>query len=379
MVHGALCYPNRRIAGTSDLTVPFMTKPKSHQSSPGDSDLVHPNAHVSAMVRELPELQANARARGLLENILETCLEIGRNDVAIPDLKLIDAALGEIRRALDCFQPYAGERKIATFGSARTIPSDPVYILARDFSRAAVQAGFMIITGAGPGVMRACQEGAGRERSFGVNIRLPFENVANEFIRGDGKLVEFKYFFTRKLFFLKESSAVVLFPGGFGTHDEGFVALTLVQTGKSRLVPIIFMDTPGGKFWTDWKRYVDDHLLSNGLIDRDDMALFRITDSIEDAVEEVRRFYRVYHSARTIRNRLVVRTQFPVSDRDIAEISAQFSDILKGKPVARRQPYDEEYDEPTLLELPRLVLHFDMKSYGRLRQLVDRLNTSESA
>jgi hypothetical protein len=137
------------------------------------------------------------------------------------------------------------------------------------------------------------------------------------------------------------------------------------------------MDTPGGRFWTDWKRYVDDHLLGNGLIDRDDLALFRITDSIDDAIEEVRRFYRVYHSSRTIRNRLVVRTQFPVSDRDVAEISAQFSDILGGKPAARRQPYDEEHDEPTLLELPRLVLHFDMKSYGRLRQLVDRLNASE--
>jgi uncharacterized protein (TIGR00730 family) len=354
-----------------------MTKSKPNESPSGDADLVQPSLQVAAIVRELPELRTNARARGLIENILETCLAIGRGSVAIPDLKLIDAALGEIHRALECFQPYVGERKIATFGSARTMPSDPVYVLARDFSRAAVEAGFMIITGAGPGIMRACQEGAGRDRSFGVNIRLPFENLANEFIRGDGKLVEFKYFFTRKLFFLKESSAVVLFPGGFGTHDEGFEALTLIQTGKSRLVPIVFMDTPGGRFWTDWKRYVENHLLSNNLIDPDDLALFRITDSIDEAIDEVRRFYRAYHSARTIRNRLVVRTQFRVSDRDVAEISALFSDILKGKPVARRQPYDEEHDEPTLLELPRLVLHFDMKSYGRLRQLVDRLNASE--
>jgi len=152
-----------------------------------------------------------------------------------------------------------------------------------------------------------------------------------------------------------------------------------VQTGKSHLVPIVFIDAPGGSFWSDWKRYVDDHILGNALIDEDDLSLFRITDNIDDAVEEVRRFYRVYHSARTIRNRLVVRTNFPISDRDVAALSDEFADILKGKAIARRQPYDEEHDEPLLLELPRLVLHFDMKSYGRLRQLLDRLNRSEAA
>ena len=349
------------------------TSPPDGQASPESQ------SRIADLVRSVPELVTNARGRALLESILETCLALPSGGAAIPDLKLIDAALDEIRRALDCFQPYAGMRKIATFGSARTVSTDPVYALARDFSRAAAEAGFMIITGAGPGVMRACQEGAGRDRSFGVNIRLPFENVANEFIRGDGKLVEFKYFFTRKLFFLKESSAVVLFPGGFGTHDECFEALTLVQTGKSHLVPIIFIDAPGGTFWTDWKRYVDDQILRNSLIDPDDLSLFRITDRIDDAVNEVRRFYRVFHSARTIRNRLVVRTNCQVSDDDIAAISSEFADVLKGKPIARREPYDEEHDEPALLHLPRLVLHFDLKSYGRLRQLVDRLNRSEQS
>jgi uncharacterized protein (TIGR00730 family) len=334
---------------------------------------------IAELVRQIPELSRSSRGRALLEHILETCVAIARDGVAVPDLKLIDAALGEIRRALDCFQPYTGVRKIATFGSARTEPSDPVYALARDFSRAAAEAGFMIITGAGPGVMRACQEGAGRDRSFGVNIRLPFENVANEFIRGDDKLVEFKYFFTRKLFFLKEASAVALFPGGFGTLDECFEVLTLIQTGKSRLVPIVFVDAPGGTFWADWLRYVDDHLLGNALIDRDDLALFRMTDNVAEAVDEVKLFYRAYHSSRTIRNRLVVRTNFPVSDRDLAEISEQYAGILRDKPIARREPYDEEHDEPSLLALPRLVLHFDMKSYGRLRQLVNRLNESSPA
>jgi uncharacterized protein (TIGR00730 family) len=237
----------------------------------------------------------------------------------------------------------------------------------------------MIITGAGPGVMRACQEGAGRERSFGVNIRLPFENVANEFIRGDDKLVEFKYFFTRKLFFLKESSAIVLFPGGFGTHDESFEALTLVQTGKSRMVPIVFMDVPGGTYWKTWNRYVEDHILAKSLIDAEDLAIFRITDRIEEAVEEIDEFYRVYHSARTIRNRLVVRTRFAISDTDLEQLSSEFSDILRGKPIVRREPYEEEHDEPAIFALPRLVLQFDMKRYGRLRQFINRLNRSTAA
>jgi uncharacterized protein (TIGR00730 family) len=334
---------------------------------------------VSGLLPSAPELGTDPRRRALLESILTNCVALAGDGVAIADLKLIDAALAEIGRALNCFAPYASIRKVATFGSARSRPRDPEYRLARDFAAAAARAGYMIITGAGPGVMRACQEGAGRERSFGVNIRLPFENVANEFIRGDDKLVEFKYFFTRKLFFLKESSAVVLFPGGFGTHDECFEALTLVQTGKSRMVPVIFIDVPGGTYWQTWNRYVEDHILGKALVDPEDLSIFRITDRIEDAVEEIDQFYRVYHSARAIRNRLVVRTTFPVSDWDIAAISSEFSDILRGKPIFRREPYEEEHDEPATLGLPRLVLHFDMKRYGRLRQLIDRLNKSEAA
>lgn len=342
---------------------------------------ISPELHelVSELLTRSPAHENDPRRRALLESILATCVSLAHDGAAIPDLKLIDAALSEMRRALRCFAPYTSFRKVATFGSARSRPADPEYRLARDFAAAAARAGYMIITGAGPGVMRACQEGAGRERSFGVNIRLPFENVANEFIRGDDKLVEFKYFFTRKLFFLKESSAIVLFPGGFGTHDECFEALTLVQTGKSRMVPIIFMDVPGGTYWHTWNRYVEDHILAKALIDPEDLSIFRITDRIEDAVEEIDSFYRVYHSARTIRNRLVVRTRFPVSDSDIAGLSSEFSDILKGKPIVRHAPYEEEYDEPATLGLPRIVLHFDMKRYGRLRQLINRLNQSTVA
>jgi uncharacterized protein (TIGR00730 family) len=334
---------------------------------------------LAELISHTPVTGEDSRSRALLESIVSTCLALGADGVAIPDLKLIDRALGEIRRALACFRPYDEIRKIATFGSARTEPSQPEYALARDFAHAAAQAGFMIITGAGPGIMRACQEGAGRDRSFGVNIRLPFENLPNEFIKGDDKLVEFKYFFTRKLFFLKESEAVVLFPGGFGTHDECFEALTLVQTGKSRMVPIVFMDVPGGTYWQTWSRYVREHILGKHLIDEDDLSIFRVTDRIDAAVAEIAGFYRVYHSSRTIRNRLVVRTNFLVSDRDLASLSEEFGEVLRGKPITRREPYEEEHDEPSLLHLPRLVLHFDMRRYGRLRQLINRLNQSSPA
>ena len=373
-----VCYSRRQAYSPSDQTAFVTGRLKSAGDEHSIVTGISPEIHrlLSDVLAIAPSAEDDPRRIALLESILATCVALARDRAAIPDLKLIDSALSEMRRALNCFAPYSNVRKIATFGSARSRPADPEYRLARDFAAAAAKAGYMIITGAGPGVMRACQEGAGRERSFGVNIRLPFENVANEFIRGDDKLVEFKYFFTRKLFFIKESSAVVLFPGGFGTHDECFEALTLVQTGKSRMVPIVFMDVPGGTYWQTWNRYVEDHILGKSLIDPEDLSIFRIADRIDDAVEEIDTFYRVYHSSRTIRNRLVVRTKFTVSDTDLAAISTEFADILRGKPVVRRDPYEEEYDEPATISLPRLVLQFDMKRCGRLRQLINRLNQS---
>ena len=316
----------------------------------------------------------DTRVEPLIRSMIETCLGLATDEVEVHNLKLVDAALAEIRAALTCFRPYPGVRKVTTFGSARTRPEEPLYVLARTFSQKIAEAGFMIITGAGPGIMHACQEGAGRDSSFGVNIRLPFENIANDVIRGDQKLVEFKYFFTRKLFFIKESSAVVLFPGGFGTHDELFEALTLVQTGKSHMVPIVFLDVPGGTYWRTWDRYVREHILRLGLIGPGDLSLYKITEDPDDAVREIRNFYRVYHSSRFIRRRLVVRTNAPVADPVLTKLSERFADILGGRPIARHDPYPEEADEPRLTDLPRLVLTFDMSSYGRLRQLIDTLN-----
>jgi uncharacterized protein (TIGR00730 family) len=332
---------------------------------------------ADAIHRLLDEVAPEAedpRVEPLIRSLIQNCLGLATDGVEVHNLKLVDTALAEIRAALACFRQYPGVRKVTTFGSARTRPEEPQYILAREFSRKIADAGYMVITGAGPGIMRACQEGAGRERSFGVNIRLPFENSANEVIRGDHKLVEFKYFFTRKLFFVKESSAVVLFPGGFGTHDESFEVLTLVQTGKSHMVPIVFLDVPGGTYWRTWNRYVREHILRLGLISPEDLSLFKVTDDIEEAVAEIRGFYRVYHSSRVVRRRLVIRTNAEVDDAVLAQLSTEFGDILGGKPIVKRGPYEQELDEPRLASLPRLAVNFDMASYGRLRRLIDRLN-----
>jgi len=342
------------------------------RKKPEDRDATRATIHK--LLDDLAPDADDTRVEPLIRSMIETCLGLASDEVEVHNLKLVDAALAEIRSALTCFRAYSNVRKVTTFGSARTRPEEPQYLLARTFSRKIAEAGFMIITGAGPGIMHACQEGAGRDSSFGVNIRLPFENIANEVIRGDQKLVEFKYFFTRKLFFIKESSAVVLFPGGFGTHDELFEALTLVQTGKSQMVPIVFLDVPGGTYWRTWDRYVREHILRLGLISPEDLSLYKVTEDPDEAVREIQGFYRVYHSSRFIRRRLVVRTNHPVADAVLTRLSDRFADILGAKPIVRHAPYPEEADEPRFADLPRIVLGFDMSSYGRLRQLIDALN-----
>lgn len=329
---------------------------------------------IAAIVDNIESEHADPRTGRLLKSMLDTCINLARAGTRVADLKLVDAALGEIHAALACFQAHPHSPKVTVFGSARTQPEAGEYRLAQEFSRAIADAGFMVITGAGPGIMQAAQEGAGRARSFGVNIRLPFENTANSEIRDDPKLVEFKYFFTRKLFFLKESAAVALFPGGFGTHDECFETLTLVQTGKSQMVPIVFLDVPNGTYWKTWDQYVHDHLLRKGLISTEDLALYKITDDLNEAVGEITNFYRVYHSSRTIRNNFVIRTNEALSDTRLEELSREFADILDGRPIFRRDPFDEESDEPETAKLARIVLNFDMRSYGRLRRLIDRIN-----
>jgi len=321
------------------------------------------------------ELTQLGREERLVRELLENSLRLLRDGTGIGDLKILNAALRELRYAFKVFAPYHGVRKVTCFGSARTPPEDPAYRTALEFSREIAARDFMVITGGGHGIMRACQEGAGRERSFGVNIKLPFEQDPNEFIHGDPKLVNFRYFFTRKLLFVKEADAIVLFPGGFGTHDEGYEALTLAQTGKMNLVPIIFLDAPRGTYWKSWMQYVKDHLLRRGLISEEDLALFKTTTDRAEAVEEITGFYRVYHSARYVGRHWVIRLNHPVSQELIDALARDFASLIEEGGIEQRGPLPEEHEtEPELDHLPRLVFAARRISFGLRRQLIDRLN-----
>src|SRR2546425_6217758 len=278
-----------------------------------------------------PRLEAAGGLRTeeqLVREMVESCLKFLRDGTRLGDVKLVNAALRELRYAFKVFAPYRDVRKVSVFGSARLAQQSAPCRTAHEFARRITAAGYMVITGAGRGIMQACQEGAGRERSFGVNIRLPFEQEPNEFISKDPKLLTFRYFFTRKLVFIKEADAAALFPGGFGTHDEAYECLTLVQTGKTKPMPIVFVDAPRGTYWKTWKRYVEEHLLRQRLISEEDMALFKVTTSLDEAVDEITGFYRVYHSSRTVGRRLVIRLNRPLADAMVAKLSADFADVL---------------------------------------------------
>lgn len=314
------------------------------------------------------------RAERLIADLCATARQMGEDAASIGDLKIASAALAEMRRAFRMFSAYRDVRKVSAFGSARTREGDATFQVAESFARNVSEAGFMVITGAGGGIMEACQRGAGRQRSFGINIELPFEQGANQVIHGDPKLMSFRYFFTRKLFFIKEADAVVLFPGGFGTHDEGFEVLTLLQTGKCQPMPLVFLDKPRGTYWKTWNRYVEDHLRRRGLISDEDLALYRVTDSVEAAVHEITHFYRVFHSARYVRDILVLRTNHQLPKAFVADLAEEFADIVRAPGIERRKPFPVERDEPHIWHLPRLALRFNRTNFGRLRRLIDRLN-----
>jgi len=336
------------------------------------------------MEAELPAPRRRSRAAGrsneeivrdIGDDIARTAEKLVGDRTSVADMKLIHSTLKEMRRAFRVFSRYRGMRKVSTFGSARTPPDAPEYRQACEFSRRMADAGYMVITGAGPGIMRACNEGSGRERSFGINIRLPYEQAANDIIDKDPKLVTFKYFFTRKLIFVKETDAIALFPGGFGTHDEGFESLTLLQTGKSRPLPVVFIDVPGGSYWKTWKRYVVRHLLNEGLISKADMRLFRVTDDIDVAIGEITHFYRRYHSSRYLGDRMILRMSTPLSESTLAEINDGFGDLLsRGRFHQTGAALPGEESEPEIANLPRLVFHSARRHFGRLRMLIDHLN-----
>lgn len=306
--------------------------------------------------------------------IKETADKLLRDGAARGDVKLVATAVRELRYCFKVFSAYRGTRKAVVFGSARTKADHPAYAAAETFGRRIVEEGWMAITGAGSGIMEAGHKGAGRDRSFGLNILLPFEQSANPVVHGDPKLVTLRYFFTRKLMFIKEADAVVLFPGGFGTHDEAYEALTLVQTGKSHIFPIVMVDEPGGSYWRMWERFVEDALLTRGYISPHDLRLFRVTDSVEDAIKEVTGFYRVYHSMRYVRGNLVLRLRSKLSNRMLERIGWGYGDILAGGKFEQVGALPEEANEPELADLTRLKFRFDRHGIGRLRQLIDTIN-----
>jgi len=329
---------------------------------------------VAERVRRWLETWGSYEDHDLLLQMLQTVLRLQVDEADRLDLKIINSALKELRYAAKVFAPYRKIPKVTVFGSARTGPSDPEYVQAVTFAREIVKRGFMVITGAGGGIMEAGHVGAGKKKSFGVNINLPFEQAANRIIERDSKLITFKYFFTRKVVFLKESSGVVLFPGGFGTLDEGFETITLLQTGKSVPMPVVFVDAPGGSYWSDWLEYVRRRILARGMISPDDLHLFKITDDVDVAVEEVCRFYRNYHSSRYVGDVLHVRLRHEPSEGLIEEANRRFAGILTEGRIERCVETDPEFDG-----LPVLSLRFNRKDFGRLRLLLDFLNDAVPA
>jgi len=325
-------------------------------------------ADLSELVAQLPNLEHGK----WIEQALISILRIAAEDMERLDWKILTASLQDMERAFHIFSDYRHVRKISIFGSAR-LPSDaPEYKIALEFARQVAQQGFMVMTGAGGGIMQAANEGAGLEQSFGLNIQLPFEQGSNPFVRED-KLVLFKYFFTRKLFFLRETDAVALFPGGFGTQDEAFECLTLCQTGKAGPMPLVFLDKPGGRYWYRWEQYVKDHLLSQKLINGEDLSLYTITDQVDVACRAIAQFYRVYHSSRYVREQFVMRLKTELSDRDVEQLNQEFGDILVSGKIQKTQALPEE-SLTDVHDLPRLVLHFNQRDHGRLYQMINRIN-----
>ena len=314
----------------------------------------------------------------MVRDILTTASGLGADAPGRLNLKIASAALEEMRAAFSVFGPYRNVPKVTVFGSARTLPSDPLYAQARDVAAALAAKGWMVITGAGPGIMAAGLEGAGREKSFGINIRLPFEQGANEFIINDPKLIEMRYFFTRKLMLIKESDGFVVLPGGFGTLDESFELLTLLQTGKADPSPVVLLEIPGGTYWHSWARFLHDEVAPRGLIDADDHVLYRITDDVEDAAGEILGFYRNYHSRRFVGARLVIRLQHAPSDEEIAQLNVEFADICVDGTIERTEPLAAEVSDNDHLDLARIAFLFDQIHNARLRMLIDTLNRMPS-
>jgi hypothetical protein len=331
-------------------------------------------------VAALVEQAGGGANSDLVFELIASALRLRADAADRGDLKVANAALKELRYAFHVFAPYRAERKVAIFGSARTEPDDPLYDQARRVATVMARRDWMVITGAGPGIMEAGLEGAGPERAFGVSIRLPFEATTSQFIAGDPKLINFRYFFTRKLEFVKEAHGFVLLPGGFGTLDEAFELLTLVQTGKSQPAPIVLLDVPGGTYWETWRTFVEAELVGRDYVSRHDLDFVLITDDVDAAVDEVTDFYVNYHSQRFVEGRLVMRLHHAPDTQELAALSDEFADIIvRGDGIDRIETTDAEIADADHVELERIAFRFDRSHHARLRGLINRLNGRERA
>lgn len=332
------------------------------------------NEPIDRLIHELVGCCASAETEHLLREIITTAVKLGKESTDRGDLKLVNNTLKELRYSFKIFSPYRDIKKVIIFGSARTRKVSAEYQMAEEFARQMTDRGYMVVTGGGPGIMEAGNKGARKGREFALNIRLPYEQKPNPYIDEKDKIINYKYFFTRKLMFVKETDATVLFPGGFGTHDEGFEMLTLMQTGKSRPRPVVMIEPKGSRYWSTWRRFVVRELLGNGFISREDFSLFRITRTVDEAVRYIDDFYRVYHSIRYVAGTTVMRLNRNISEKTLRAINEKFKDILTSGAIKASPPLKAELKNAEFPELPRLVMKFNFRDYGRLFEMIDLIN-----
>ncbi len=326
------------------------------------------------LISELAKFSAFPETENLLHEIFTTIVKLGKETNDLGDLKLINNALKELRYSFKIFAPYRDVKKVIIFGSARSKTTSPEYQMAEEFCRKLTAKKYMIVTGGGPGVMEAGNKGAQSGKEFALNIRLPFEQKPNPYIDEKDKIINFKYFFTRKLIFVKETDATALFPGGFGTNDEGFEMLTLVQTGKSKPRPIVLMEPKGSTYWKVWKNFINKELVKNGYIRKEDFNLFRIVRSADEGIKYIEDFYRVYHSIRYVSGCTVLRLNREISQKTLKFINQKFRGILTCGEIKASGPMDKEIQQKEFLDLPRLVMNFDLRDYGRLCEMIGIIN-----
>jgi len=333
------------------------------------------NGEIDSLIDELMG-RVGVHHPEMIRQMILGALKSGQENDYLADQKLMRTTMKEMRFTNKVFAPYRERRKISIFGSARTAPEEPIYQKCVEFSRLIAERDYMVITGGGPGIMLAGNEGAGVENSFAVNIDLPFEQDMNPVMKGDDKVINYKYFFNRKVAFLKEAAAVVLFPGGFGTLDEGMEIMTLIQTGKNPPIPLIMVDDDNGGYWGKFLGFVRDPLLKRGLISGEDFSLFSITSDPHEAVALIDEFYRNYHSLRFVKDKMVIRLNRPLDSEHLKVLRDEFSAIIKpGGHLQLTSALPEEADQPNLSKLARLTLDFDRRSYGLLKAFIRRINS----